>query len=161
MYILLGTCIYIKIYCCIRSSVSYSPGLIVQPPTSTVVYSNTQAVFTCEVMLISVYVWFINGTDGRALSSNDADIKTADDGLTKILILRAKTLYNNTIVQYEAAVIGGSGFERSDNVTLTIQGTCIYIKIMYMYVLWGCAVCYIHVCTYNYVHYNIQYVNSC
>ena len=126
--------------------VSYSPGLIVRPPTSTVVYPDTQAVFTCEPS--SGYViaaWYVNGTDSRLLPEEVRDdTSNRADGFTEILIITARTQYNNTVVQCLAIEIGGSGIKRSDNVTLTIQGTskqytvqCIYIYIivfyMYMY----------------------------
>ena len=104
--------------------VPYFPGLIVQPPTSTVVYPDTQAVFTCELTSGSLGVWFINGTESRALPEEVRDdISTGDDGLAETLTITARTQYNNTVVQCAAQEFGGSGIERSDNVTLTIQGT--------------------------------------
>ena len=104
--------------------VPYFPGLIVQPPTSTVVYPDTQTVFTCELTSGSLGAWLINGTDSRELPEEVRDdISTGDDGLTEILNITARTQYNNTVVQCAASEFGGSGSERSDNVTLTIQGT--------------------------------------
>ena len=110
----------------LRSSMSYSPGLIVQPPTSTVVYPDTQTVFTCEVTSGSVGIWFINGIESRELPEEVRDdISTGVDGLNTTLTITARTQYNNTVVQCVAIEIGGSGREMSTNVTLTIQGTSI------------------------------------
>ena len=104
----------------------YSPGLIVQPPTSTVVYPDTPAVFTCEVIFDSIGSLYVNGTDIRVLPEEVRDdISTGVDGLTEILTITARTQYNNTVVQCVAIEIGGSGREISTNVTLTIQGTSI------------------------------------
>ena len=104
----------------------FSLGLIVQPPTSTVVYPDTQAVFTCEVTPGSAGIWYVNGTDSRLLPEEVRDdISTGDDGLTEILTITSRTQYNNTVVQCVASELRGPGFEESDNVTLTIQGTSI------------------------------------
>ena len=112
----------------------YSPGLIVQPPTSTVVYPDTQAVFTCELTSGSVVVWFVNGTDRRLLPEEVRDdISTGNDGLTETLTITARTQYNNTVVQCAALEIGGSGIERSDNVNLTIQGTSKQYTVQYVH----------------------------
>ena len=112
------------------SSVPYFPDLIVRPPTSTVVYPDTQAVFTCEVTSGSHGVWFVNGTRSGLLPEEVGDdISTRDDGLTEILTITARTQYNNTVVHFMAQKVGGSESERSNNVTLTIQGT----SIMYIY----------------------------
>ena len=113
-------------------SMSYSPGLIVRPPTSTVVYNNTQAVFTCKLALDSIGVWYVNGTDSRSLPDEVIDdIATGSDGLTETLIITARIQYNNTVVQCVAGEFGGSGIERSDNATMTIQGTSTYVPYNY------------------------------
>ena len=134
-------------YTMLYISVLYSPGLIVQPPTSTVVYLNTQAEFTCQLTTGSLVVWFVNGIESRALPQEMRDdISTDDDGFIEILIITARTQYNNTVVQCVAAELGGSGIERSDNATLRIQGTSLYIHntllsvyiivyYMYMYII--------------------------
>ena len=108
------------------SSVSYSPGLIVQPPTSTVVFPDTLAVFTCELTSGSTGIWYVNDTESRLLPEDVRDdISTGDDGLTRTLTITARKEYNNTVVQCVASELRGPGFEESDNVTLTIQGTSI------------------------------------
>ena len=112
--------VHVCVVCCI-----HSPGLIVQPPTSTVVYPNTQAVFTCEVIPDSVCVWYVNDTDSRLLLPEEVrdDISIRNDGFTEILTITAKTQYNNTVVQCVAQERRGSGLERSNITTLRIQGT--------------------------------------
>ena len=94
------------------------------------VYPDTQAVFTCEVKSGSIGVWYINSTDIRELSEelkNDihAEMFTS---LTMTLNITARVQYNNTLVQCAAQEIGGSGNERS-NVTLTIQGTAVHVRM--------------------------------
>ena len=119
------------------------PGLIVDPPNSTVVYPDTQAVFICKVTYDSVSVWFVNGTDSRTLSGEFGDdITTRGVGITMTLTIKARTQYNNTVVQCVAGEFGGTEIERSDNVTLTIQGTFMYVYTQYslsMHIL--CTTC--------------------
>ena len=120
----------------VHTFISYSPDLIIQPPTSIVVYPDTQAVFTCELSVSAFGGWFVNGMDIRLLSEElKNDISTGRVGFNERLTITARTHYNNTVVQCVAGEYDGSGREESDDVTLKIQGnytdwcvhTCTYV----------------------------------
>ena len=113
---------YVRTYTMLYSSVLYSP-VIVHPPASTVVYPNAQAVFTCELASESTVAWLVNGQDSRILPEDD--ISTGSNELIETLNITARRYYNNAKVQCLALEIGGSTFEKSPIVTLTIQGTSI------------------------------------
>ena len=118
------------------------------------VYPDQEAEFRCEVRSETAVVYFINGTDQRRLS-NSEDINVANDGLNRTLTINAKTNYNNTIVMCEASEEFGSGFELSDNVTLTIQGTCIYIILLLctcMYYVLCATSTYVHIIMYTIIY---------
>ena len=93
------------------------------------VYLDTPAVFTCQLNDTAFGGWFVNGTDTRELPELRDDISTRDEGLTMVLNITARTQYNNTVVQCLALMFGGNGTERSDNVTLTIQGILLHLQL--------------------------------
>ena len=73
--------------------ISNSPGLIVQPPTSIVVYPDTMAMFTCELNVSAFGGWFVNGMDIRLLLSEELknDISTGRVGFNERLTITART----------------------------------------------------------------------
>ena len=98
------------------------------------VYPDRQAVFICEVTPGSVSYWFINGSRLLPEEVRD-DISSRHYGFTDALNITARTQYNNTVVQCAAEEIGGSRRERSDNVTLRVQGNLlVYMQNTIMHV---------------------------
>ena len=92
------------------------------------VYVDTEAVFRCELTSAVFGGWLVNGTDSRELSEEivSGDIR----GFHLTLTITARAQYNNTVVQCVTQELGGTGMERSDNVTLRIQGTAIMHSIV-------------------------------
>ena len=88
------------------------------------VYADTEVVFTCELTPAAIGGWLVNGTNRRELS--EEIVSGFTDGLHLTLTIAARAQYNNTVVQCVAQEFDGDGIERSDNVTLRIQGTASY-----------------------------------
>ena len=96
------------------------------PPESVVVFTDSEAEFTCRSRNAPSFSWRVNGTFLNQLDpSIHADLDTDQDTVGDIelytLTITARAEYNGTVVQCVAAVFGGD-FRESGNATLMIQG---------------------------------------
>ena len=97
--------------------------MIIDPPESMVVYTDTVANFSCEVNTESAH-WNVNGTAINSHDNNsdlDATHDTIGTDVLCTLHFRAKVKYNGSLIQCVAST-PGEGFITSQNVTLLIQG---------------------------------------
>ena len=103
----------------------YSPDIIT-PPESVVVFTHSEAEFTCETRNAPSFAWQVNGIFLRQLDPSlhadlDTDDKRIGDIVQNTLTIPARAEYNGTVVQCVASVPGGD-FRESGNATLMIQG---------------------------------------
>ena len=96
------------------------------PPESVVVFTESEAEFTCETRNAPFFSWRVNGTflsqlDPSLRADLDSDQETVGDSDWHTLTITARAGYNGTVVQCVAAVPGGE-FRESGNATLKIQG---------------------------------------
>ena len=96
--------------------------MIVDPPESMVVYTDTVANFSCEVNTVFAS-WIVNGTNTSDLKNDDLDAAHNTSGKNVLCTLHftAKVEYNGSLIQCVASM-PGVGFITSQNVTLLIQG---------------------------------------
>jgi len=103
----------------------YSPE-IVTSPESVVVFTGSEAEFTCGIRNAAIITWRVNGTflsqlDPSLRADLDSDHETVGDIDLLTLTILARAEYNGTVVQCVASVPGGE-FRESGNATLMIQG---------------------------------------
>ena len=117
---------------CIISSISAE---IFRAPNDTTVFLDNSAEFMCEVNG-GLASWRVNETYYNSLPHEirddlDTDQEDSDDGAgNEILTLSipGKAKYNGTKVQCVTGEFGSDPVE-SENVIMTVQGTCIYMYI--------------------------------
>jgi len=108
----------------------------VTPPESVVVFTESEAEFTCVTRNAPSFTWRVNGTFLRLLDDSlradlDTDQETLGDREQYTLTIPARAEYNGTVVQGVASVPGGE-FRESESATLMIQGiaeacACIHL----------------------------------
>ena len=121
-----GTCMSRVMKCAWTYQLSYYSPEIVTPPESVVVFTDSEAEFTCGTRNAPSFSWRVNGTffsqlDPSLRADLDPDQETVGDIDRHTLTIPARAEYNGTVVQCVASVPGGE-FRQSGNATLTIQG---------------------------------------
>lgn len=106
---------------------------IIVAPENTTVFSNEQAIFTCETNAADFTSWRINGTSLGNLPTEITDDlslehQIAGDNVISRLVIQARVIYNGIQVQCVTGDLGSVPVT-SENVTLTIQGIQSYISL--------------------------------
>ena len=91
-----------------------------------VVFTDSEAEFTCVTRDAPSFTWRVNGTflnllDDSLCADLDTDQETVGDHELYTLTIPARAEYNGTVIQCLASVPGGD-FRVSGNATLMIQG---------------------------------------
>ena len=91
-----------------------------------VVFTDSEAQFTCETRNAPSLAWRVNGLflhelDPSLQTDLDTDQETVGDSGLYTITIPARAEYNGTVVQVIASVPGGE-FRESGNATLMIQG---------------------------------------
>ena len=98
---------------------------IVNPPESIVVFTDSEAGFTCETSNARYFSWIVNGTyfsDLRSTVLADMNIGQTDveDNVLYMLNITSRAVYNRTVVQCD--ILRQKQYRVSENATLMIQG---------------------------------------
>ena len=98
---------------------------IVNPPESVVVFTDSEAGFTCETSNARYFSWIVNGTYFNDLSSAvrddlNMDQMEVEENELYTLNITSRAEYNRTVVQCVAST--RDQYRISENATLIIQG---------------------------------------